>query len=89
MHDTKTEQSLTNLIKISLENEIVYRNLIDNATMYCVRPSGTKFWLYKEWVLAEWSDCKHSNPFETWRCPNEKQARQMFDSATHNELLED
>ena len=87
MHDTRTEKSLKNLTVN--DNEVVYRNMIDNATMYCVRPSGTKFWLYKEWVLAEWSDCKHSNPFETWRCPNEKQARQMIDSATHNELLED
>ena len=86
MHDTRTEKSLK---EISLSISVVYRNIIENATMYCVRPSGTKFWLYKEWDLAEWSDYKHSNPFETWRCPNEKQARQMFDNATHNELLED
>ena len=87
MHDTKTEKSLTNLIKISLENEIVYRNLIDNATM--LRPSGTKFWLYNNWVLAEWAVCQHSNPFETWRCFNDLAARELFDAASHNEQLED
>ena len=89
MHDTKTEKSLTNLIKISLENEIVYRNIIENATMYCVRPSGTKFWLYNNWVLAEWAVCQHSNPFETWRCFNDLAARELFDAASHNEQLED
>ena len=71
------------------DNEIVYRNIIENATMYCVRHTGTKFWLYNNWVLAEWANCQHSNPFETWRCFNDLAARELFDAASHNEQLED
>ena len=86
MIDTRTEKSLK---EISLSISVVYRNIIENATMYCVRPSGTKFWLYNNWVLAEWAVCQHSNPFETWNCKTEKAARELFDAATHNEQLED
>ena len=87
MLDTRTEKSLENLN--IFDNEEFYRNIIDNCSMYMVRPSGNKFWLKDNWVLAEWKDCMHSNPFETWKCANAKQARELFIYASKNLVLED
>ena len=76
MMDVRTEMSLLNLN--IFDNEKFYKNIIDNCTMYMVRPDGNKFWLYNNWVLAEWHDCMHSNPFETWKLPNTNQAKEYF-----------
>ena len=38
MLDTRTEKSLENLN--IFDNEEFYRNIIDNCSMYMVRPSG-------------------------------------------------
>tara|TARA_B100001964_G_scaffold6640_1_gene7264 strand:- start:313 stop:615 length:303 start_codon:yes stop_codon:yes gene_type:complete len=76
MKDNNTEKSLKNLtVK---DNENVYRNIIDNCSMYVVNPNMDKFWLMDNWVLAEWNDCQHSNPFESWKFSTVKQAKDDF-----------
>ena len=75
MLDTRTEKTLM------LSNPFIidkYKNTIDNCTMYAVNPNGDKFWLMDNWVLAEWHDCMHSNPFESWRCFNHLAAKEAF-----------
>ncbi len=76
MIDTRTEKSLENVV-ITV-NRMFYKNIIDNCTMYAVNPNGDKFWLMDNWVLAEWHDCMHSNPFESWRCFNHLAAKEAF-----------
>tara|TARA_B100000029_G_C16746342_1_gene656452 strand:+ start:227 stop:499 length:273 start_codon:yes stop_codon:yes gene_type:complete len=90
MHDRTTEKSLKNLtVK---DNENFYRNIIGNCTMYAVNPNMDKFWLMDNWVLAEWNDCQHSNPFESWKFPNAEQAKEGFydvmDNATYIKIGE-
>ena len=76
MIDTRTEKSVENVV-ITV-NRMFYKNIIDNCTMYAVNPNGDKFWLMDNWVLAEWHDCMHSNPFESWRCFNHLAAKEAF-----------
>jgi len=76
MIDTRTEKSLENVV-ITV-SRMFYKNIIDNCTMYAVNPNGDKFWLMDNWVLAEWHDCMHSNPFESWRCFNHLAAKEAF-----------
>ena len=76
MKDNNTEKSLKNLIGNDREN--VYRNIIDNCSMYAVNPNMDKFWLMDNWVLAEWNDCQHSNPFESWKFSTAKDAKEGF-----------
>ena len=76
MNDLRTEKSLKNVV-ITV-NRMFYKNIIDNCTMYAVNPNGDKFWLMDNWVLAEWYDCQHSNPFESWKFPNTHQAKDGF-----------
>ena len=76
MIDTRTEKSLENVV-ITV-NRMFYKNIIDNCTMYAVNPNGDKFWLMDNWVLAEWHDCMHSNPFESWKFSNDHQAKYGF-----------
>jgi len=77
MHDTRTEKVLNNLNMF--DNEEFYRNIIDNCSMYAVKPNGNKLWLMDNWVLVQWASCEHHNPFETWKLPK-NQAREYFDS---------
>lgn len=87
MIDTSTEKTLKNVV-ITV-NRMFYRNIIDNCTMYAVDPDGNKFWLMDNWVLAEWKNCQHSNPFESWKFKNDKDAKEGFyhimDNATEVE----
>ena len=78
MHDTRTEKVLNNLNMF--DNEEFYRNIIDNCSMYAVKPNGNKIWLMNNWVLVQWASCEHPNPFESWQFPNNGQAREYFDS---------
>jgi len=82
MIDTRTEKSLENVV-ITV-NRMFYKNIIDNCTMYAVNPNGDKFWLMDNWVLAEWHDCLHSNPFESWRCFNHLAAKEAFYTIMNN-----
>ena len=82
MIDTRTEKSLENVV-ITV-NRMFYKNIIDNCTMYAVNPNGDKFWLMDNWVLAEWHDCMHSNPFESWRCFNHLAAKEAFYTIMNN-----
>tara|TARA_Y100001938_G_scaffold135020_1_gene196167 strand:+ start:12506 stop:12760 length:255 start_codon:yes stop_codon:yes gene_type:complete len=78
MLDTRTEKSLENVV--IFDNKKVYKNIIDNCTMYAVKPNGNKVWLMDNWVLVEWFFCNHTNPFESWKLPNNRQAKEFFDS---------
>ena len=82
MIDTRTEKSLENVV-ITV-SRMFYKNIIDNCTMYAVNPNGDKFWLMDNWVLAEWHDCMHSNPFESWRCFNHLAAKEAFYTIMNN-----
>ena len=82
MIDTRTAISLENVV-ITV-NRMFYKNIIDNCTMYAVNPNGDKFWLMDNWVLAEWHDCMHSNPFESWRCFNHLAAKEAFYTIMNN-----
>ena len=75
MNDLRTEKSLEKAFEL---DRMFYKNIIDNCTMYAVNPNGDKFWLMDNWVLAEWHDCMHSNPFESWRCFNHLAAKEAF-----------
>ena len=83
MHDTRTEKVLNNLNMF--DNEEFYRNIIDNCTMYAVQPNDNKIWLKSDWVLVQWADCEHPNPFESWHFPSNGQAREYFDSLIEDE----
>ena len=82
MMDVRTEKSLENVV-ITV-SRMFYKNIIDNCTMYAVNPNGDKFWLMDNWVLAEWHDCMHSNPFESWRCFNHLAAKEAFYTIMNN-----
>lgn len=79
MLDTSTEKNLKKIVKLAPEL-FNYRKIMDNCTQYMVKPNGNKFWLYNNWIVAEWKDCQHSNPFESWKFPNAKTAREYFES---------
>jgi hypothetical protein len=79
MLDTTTENNLKKMVKPLLDNAKHYRKIMDDCTMYMVKPNGNKFWLAGEWILAEWKNCSHSNPFESWRYPNAKTAKDIFE----------
>ena len=87
MLDTTTEKNLKKMVKPLLDNAKRYRKIMDDCTMYMVKPNGNKFWLAGEWILAEWKVCSHSNPFESWKYPNAKTAKDIFEGdMTHDDI---
>ena len=78
MLDTTTEKNLKKMIKPLEDNAKHYRKIMDNASQYMVKHNGNKFWISENWILAEWKNCAHSNPFESWKYPNAKTAEDNF-----------
>tara|TARA_Y100000310_G_scaffold298041_1_gene331596 strand:+ start:740 stop:1003 length:264 start_codon:yes stop_codon:yes gene_type:complete len=78
MLDTTTEKNLKNIIKPLEDNAKWYRKIMDNCSMYMVKPNGNKYWLADNWILAEYKECAHSNPFESWKYPDAKIAKENF-----------
>ena len=78
MLDTTTEKNLDKMVKPLLDNVKHYRNIMKNCSMYMVKPNGNKFWLMDNWIVAEWKNCEHSNPFESWKYPNAETAKDIF-----------
>ena len=78
MFDTSTENNLKKMVKPVLDNAKFYQNLMENCSQYMVKPNGNKFWLSDNWILAEWKNCQHTNPFESWKYPNAKIATDNF-----------
>ena len=85
MLDTTTEKNLNKMVKPLLDNVKHYRNIMKNCSMYMVKPNGNKFWLMDNWILAEWKNCEHSNPFESWKYPNAKIAKDIFTNDMPND----
>ena len=78
MLDTTTEKNLKKMVKPLLDNAKHYRNIMDNCTLYMVKPNGNKYWISENWILGEYKHCEHSNPFESWKYPNAKIAKENF-----------
>jgi hypothetical protein len=78
MFDTLTENNLKKMVKPVLDNAQFYQNLMKNCSQYMVKPNGNKFWLTDNWILAEWKDCQNTNPFESWKYPTAKIAKDNF-----------
>ncbi len=78
MLDKTTEKNLKRMVKPAQANARFYKKIMDNCTQYLVKPSGDKFWLCNNWIVAEWFDCQHINPFESWKFQNNKQATEIF-----------
>jgi hypothetical protein len=76
MLDNNTEKRLKTVT--IMDNKKVYKNIMDNCSQYLVKPNGNKAWLFENWVLLEWDFCSHTNPFESWKLPTEKQALEYF-----------
>lgn len=89
MKDSNTEKSLKKLDEIYKKENIyrnkhVYENIIDNCSMYAVKPNMDKFWLMDNYVLAEWNNCQHPNPFETWKFSTVEAAKESFHDIMDN-----
>ena len=85
MLDTTTEKNLKKMVKPLLDNAKRYRNIMDNCTMYMVKPNGNQYWLADNWIVAEYKKCSHSNPFESWKYPNAKTAKEIFTGDMFND----
>ena len=85
MLDTSTENALKNLIKPLSNNAKFYRSVMDNCSEYMVKHNGNKFWLFNNWIIAEWKNCQHSNPFESWKHPSADSAKEHFKSISFDD----